>query len=98
MGLKLNLVVHLYLNHLYTSIEREASVIKDSKSEESDKEEDEIQAMTQSEALQKFDDLLLTAHNRQDGNLSKVLADAVSKVENTERTKANRIVKFFKIR
>lgn len=54
--------------------------------------------MTQSEALQKFDDLLLFAHNRQDGNLSKVLADAVSKVENTERTKANRIVKVFKIR
>ena len=39
--------------------------------------------MAPSQPLQKLLDLLILVHNRQDGDLSKVLADAISsKVEN----------------
>ena len=34
------------------------------------------------EVLQKLDDLLLFAKKRQDGDLSKILADTISKVQN----------------
>ena len=64
----------------------------ESKSEESDKEEYEIQAMAPSEALQKLDDLLLLTHNRQE------LADTTSKLKNIRLSALRRtdIVKFSK--
>lgn len=48
--------------------------------------------------MQKFDDLLLLSRNRPDDDLSTVLADAASKVENIRLgvLKQRDIAKFFK--
>ena len=63
---------------------------------ESDKEDDEILAL--SEAFQKLDDLLLFAHNQKDGDLSKILIIVIRKAENARlgQLKQINIVKFFK--
>ena len=63
---------------------------------ESDKEDDEILAL--SETFQKLYDLLLFAHNQKDGDLSKILIIVIRKAENARliQLKQINIVKFFK--
>ena len=63
---------------------------------ESDKEEDEILAL--SEAFQKLDNLLLFAHNQKDGVLRKILIIVIHKAGNARlsQLKQINIVTFFK--
>ena len=82
----------------FLPIKREDSIEERSISEESDEEEDGFHATVPSGTLQKLDDLLLFSHNQKDNDLSKLLVDAISKVENIglKQTKANRCCEVFK--